>query len=153
MIGRNLLVTTLMQAGVEVARPERDRGIDLIAYLDRDAGRPFVACPIQMKATRSRSFLISKRWEDFDRLLIAYVWHVEQPQESRIYCLSYVQALGIARDAGWLDASAWKDKGYYVSTKPSKAIELRLEPHRMPGTAGWPERLRTAAALTEDRLD
>jgi hypothetical protein len=32
IIGRNFLVSQLVRDGVEVARPERDHGIDLIAY-------------------------------------------------------------------------------------------------------------------------
>lgn len=51
IIGRNRLVNELLQAGLEIATPLRDRGIDLIAYLDihKDA-TSFVASPIQMKA-------------------------------------------------------------------------------------------------------
>ena len=33
IIGRNWLVSELYLAGIEVARPERDHGIDLIAFL------------------------------------------------------------------------------------------------------------------------
>jgi len=36
IIGRNYLVSRLVSDGLEVARPERDRGVDLIAYLDLD---------------------------------------------------------------------------------------------------------------------
>jgi len=36
IIGRNWLVSELYRSGLEVARPERDHGIDLIAYLDLD---------------------------------------------------------------------------------------------------------------------
>src|SRR5205085_571466 len=53
--GRNWLVGELLRAGLEVARPERDRGIDLIAYADLDATGRFVARPIQMKAATGRS--------------------------------------------------------------------------------------------------
>ena len=34
LLGRNRLVSELLRAGLEVAIPARDRGIDLIAYLD-----------------------------------------------------------------------------------------------------------------------
>ena len=47
--GRNWLTSQLLQAGLEVARPERDRGIDLIAYRDIDEKQQFLAYPIQMK--------------------------------------------------------------------------------------------------------
>jgi hypothetical protein len=41
LAGRNWLASQLQHAKIEVAKPERDREIDLIAYLDRhaDAGQ------------------------------------------------------------------------------------------------------------------
>lgn len=36
LIGRILLVGELLRDGLEVALPERDRGIDLIAYVEGD---------------------------------------------------------------------------------------------------------------------
>lgn len=41
LLGRNRLIDELLRAGLEVAVPERDRGIDLIAYLDLDPGVNF----------------------------------------------------------------------------------------------------------------
>jgi hypothetical protein len=57
LAGRNWLASELLRAGLEVARPERDRGIDLIAYLDLDERvSSFLACPIQMKAATGALF-------------------------------------------------------------------------------------------------
>jgi len=83
IVGRNLLVSLLARDGLEVARPERDRGVDLIAYLDLDeeSGR-FAACPIQMKAATSRSFSLMRKYEKFPQLLLAYIWHVDDPARS-----------------------------------------------------------------------
>jgi predicted methyltransferase MtxX (methanogen marker protein 4) len=38
IMGRNRLVNELIAAGIAVAVPLRDRGIDVIAYGDRDQG-------------------------------------------------------------------------------------------------------------------
>src|SRR5437667_4051303 len=58
IMGRNRLIDELLRAGLEVALPLRDRGIDLIAYVDlADQVSAFVACPIQMKAASGRFFL------------------------------------------------------------------------------------------------
>src|SRR5713101_2147177 len=54
LAGRNRLASELQRAGIEVARPERDRGVDLLAYLDRDD--KFCARPIQMKASSREAF-------------------------------------------------------------------------------------------------
>lgn len=51
IVGRNLLISALVASGVEVARPERDRGVDLIAYLDLESERGFQAMPVQLKAS------------------------------------------------------------------------------------------------------
>jgi hypothetical protein len=57
LIGKNYLTAKLLRAGLEVAIPIRDRGIDLIAYADIDERlTSFVSCPIQMKAAMQRSF-------------------------------------------------------------------------------------------------
>lgn len=63
IIGRNYLVSMLVSDGLEVARPERDRGVDLIAYLDLDEVGRFVACPIQMKAATTASFSLHYKYE------------------------------------------------------------------------------------------
>ena len=44
LVGRNFLVSELLRAGLEVARPERDRGIDLVAYVDLDPEGRFRSC-------------------------------------------------------------------------------------------------------------
>jgi hypothetical protein len=47
ILGRHYLITELMRAGIEVAEPVRDRGIDLIAYVDLDSSSgAFCARPI-----------------------------------------------------------------------------------------------------------
>ena len=57
LIGQHRLAGEVLRAGMEVAFPARDRGVDLIAYvdLDRQLDR-FVGKPIQMKAASRRSF-------------------------------------------------------------------------------------------------
>ena len=51
LASKSWLASELIRSGIEVARPERDRGLDLIAYVDRDVRvGNFVASPIQMKA-------------------------------------------------------------------------------------------------------
>jgi hypothetical protein len=59
-------MSQLLQAGLEVARPERDRGIDLIAYLDLDKTvGDFIACPIQVKAVSKTTFSITPSTNGF----------------------------------------------------------------------------------------
>jgi hypothetical protein len=97
IIGLNWLVSELVRDGLEVARPERDHGIDLIAYLDLDeTGGGFVACPIQMKAATTEAFAISAKYAKFSRLLLVYVWHVDSFERACAFALSYSEAVDVA---------------------------------------------------------
>jgi len=142
VLGRNALVNSLLRAGIEVARPERDRGVDLLAYLDKDieSGR-FSAVPIQIKATTKASFSVSEKYAAFPSLVMAHVWNVMEPEARVIYALTYPESLDLARHMGWLDTKSWTakaGKGHYVSTSPSKALRDALEPYRA-STERWHE--------------
>lgn len=77
LIGRNKLVDELLRAGLEVAVPERDRGIDLIAYVDlKSQATSFIACPIQIKAASAKHFSINRKYAKVRDLILAFVWHV-----------------------------------------------------------------------------
>ena len=65
IIGRHRRIQELLGAGLEVAVPQRDRGIDLIAYVDRDSRvSDFVAVPIQMKAATAELATADRPAED-----------------------------------------------------------------------------------------
>ena len=87
--GRHFLIAQLVVGGLEVAVPVRDRGIDLIAYLDLSAEtQQFVACPIQMKASQEARFGLERKYEKIANLLLALVWHVQDPAKACIYALT-----------------------------------------------------------------
>ena len=101
IVVQTFLVSQLVRDGVEVARPERDRGIDLIAYLDLDeAAEHFMAFPIQMKAAVTSSFSLFRKYERFPHLLLAYVWHVQEPIVVCSFALTYAEALQVAEEFG-----------------------------------------------------
>jgi hypothetical protein len=61
ILGRQAVVEQLIRAGLEVAVPHRDRGIDLIVYADlMTEVNEFAALPIQMKAASNRAFSIER---------------------------------------------------------------------------------------------
>jgi hypothetical protein len=149
LAGRNWLASELMRAGIEVARPERDRGIDLIAYLDRDkrAGR-FIARPIQMKAASHARFSLYPKYGKFRGLLLAYVWNLgaENPSAIRCFALTYKEALGILRQMGYARTHTWRKGGAsgqrrYVVNKPSRELVALLSKYEMNSRDKWYERL------------
>jgi hypothetical protein len=147
LLGRNRLIDELLRAGLEVAIPERDRGIDLIAYLDLDPNVGyFIARRIQMKVASQKSFSISRKYEKFPDLILAFVWHVRSASETCTFAISHPDALVIGTELGWTKTSSWRDKGHYTTQKPSAQLLELLEPHRMSNEAWRSLVTRTHAA-------
>lgn len=136
VLGRGHLISELLRAGLEVAEPVRDRGVDLIAYSDLDATLTvFVACPIQMKASAAESFSIDAKYAAFPNLIIAHVWHVNDDEVPITFALTYPESLAMASALGWTDTASWA-KGYYTTTSPSERLRALLAPHLMT-PASW----------------
>jgi len=131
LIGRNRLGSELLRDELEVAVPARDRGIDLIAYLDRPTdGGDFIACPIQTKTSSARAFSLFQKYERTANLIIAYIWFVDNPERTEMYALTYQEAFEVAKKMGWTKTASWKKEGY-STTKPSEELCNLLRAYRM----------------------
>ncbi len=131
ILGRNRLVGELLAAGLEVAIPLRDRGIDLIAYVDLAAkASKFAAVPIQMKATSARAFSLDTKYAKISNLVIAYVWGLQAPEHSQCFALTYSEAVEIADTMKWTTTASWA-KGSYSTSAPSKKLCELLAPFKM----------------------
>ncbi len=143
LAGRSWLASELMRAGIEVARPERDRGIDLIAYVDKDARiGSFIACPIQMKAATGAVFSLDPKYAKFPGLVLAYVWNLGNPSSTTCFALTYREALGVAREMRWTRTRSWLRGGNtgkrgYSTTKPSKRLRSLLAAYEMYAAKWW----------------
>ncbi|HJT77081.1 MAG TPA: hypothetical protein VJ739_07735 [Gemmataceae bacterium] len=137
LLGRQRLMGELLRDGLEVAIPARDRGIDLIAYVDlsRQVTR-FAARPLQMKAFTARGFSVAQKYARIADLLLAYVWFLGETQAPETYGLCYAEAVRIAESMGWTETASWKEGGAYTTTSPSKRLLSRLEPYRI-GPGKW----------------
>ena len=152
LAGRNWLASELMRSGIEVARPERDRGIDLIAYLDRDVkiGK-FVACPIQMKAATGEVFSLDPKYAMFPGLVLAYVWNLSELSITKCFALTYPEALGVARKMGWTKSESWRKGGDtgrrgYSATHPSARLRTILAAYQMDSEK-WRLKVSTSGQL------
>ena len=144
IFGRNRLINDLLRSGVEVATPARDRGVDLIAYLDIDEqiGR-FAAVPIQIKTATQRSFSIDRKYAKFPDLLFAFVRGIGQPETATIYALTYPESVEVGKSMGWLDTESWIQGGRYTTTAPSERLLSLLSRYEIgPGT--WKSRIASA---------
>ncbi|MGH8397619.1 MAG: hypothetical protein ACRETA_05165 [Gammaproteobacteria bacterium] len=128
--GRLYLQAQLLAAHLEIAVPARDRGIDIIAYADRDL-KNFVAKPIQLKASSRESFGIFKKYKKTPDLLLVFVWNLAKPGFEASYALTYKEALDIAKKLGWTKTDSWRVKGGYGTTTPSNELKAFLAPYKM----------------------
>jgi len=139
IIGRNRLINELLEAGLEVAMPIRDRGVDLIAYIDIDDEIDrFIAFPIQLKVSTDRRFSVMRKYNRFPNLIIAYVWGIGDGGNAVTYALTQQESTAIAESMGWTATASW-EKGFYHSITSKKLSQL-LEPYVMTPTA-WRTKL------------
>ena len=138
LVGQHRLASELLLAGLEVAFPARDRGVDLIAYIDIDkVGGRFIAKPIQMKAASQRSFGIWEKYAKINDLIFAFVWHVDGASPPETYALTYEESEAISTTMGWNKKPTWITKGRWDNTNPGKRICELLEPHLMTPEKWW----------------
>ena len=147
ILGRQRLTEDLVRAGLEVATPLRDRGIDLIAYADlAEQVNVFAACPIQLKAASRASFSIHRKYERISNLLIVFVWFLDSPRESIIYALTHDECLGVADEMGYTATRSWAS-GAYSTTRPSRRLCELLEDYRMTPERWWAKVIGTSKAV------
>jgi hypothetical protein len=148
LCGRHRLTESLLGAGLEVAFPARDRGVDLIAYADIDRRlEKFAAVPIQMKAASEACFSIDRKYSKFHDMLIAYVWNVSEPANTRIYVLTQQEAVDIATEMKYTDTDSWINKGLYVVTHPSHRLVEKLRSHEV-SRGRWEEKILRVGGTT-----
>ena len=138
LLGRNALVNELLCAGLELATPLRDRGIDLIAYVDLAAQvSNFSAAPIQIKAASKRVFSVNAKYERIANLIIVHVWHVATPENIEFYALRHSEGVAVAAKMGYTNSPSWA-RGDYTNTKPSPRLTELIQPYRMSREKWWP---------------
>lgn len=133
ILGRNLVKASLIEAGIEVATPERDNGIDLIAYRWGESV-PFTAYPIQIKAASDFSFGLDRKYARIPRLIMVFVMSCRSTADSVIYAMTYDQMVHVGNDMGWTTTPSWMDKNAYSTRHESPKLHELLTKHRMdPG--------------------
>ena len=126
ILGRNRIKAALIEAGLEVATPERDNGIDLIAYQWSTAGM-FEARPVQIKASSNFTFGVDRKYERIPGLIMAFIMGARR-ESYTIYAMTYAEMLKVATDRGWTDTASWTEGNRYVQTRPSAGLDEALTP-------------------------
>ena len=141
LIGKHILIADLFAANFEVAEPLRDRGIDLIAFRDGTDGEEFEARPIQLKTSSVETFELYSKYERFTDLRIVYVWKAKNPVDAEFYCLAYPEAIDVLKSMKHAGYSILKEKGHWVTTKPSEPLKNALKSFQVNVPEDWPRRL------------
>ena len=147
ILGRNRLVDELLVAGLEVAMPLRDRGIDLITYVDLAANvSKFAAVPLQMKAASTRAFSIDRKYTKISNLVIVYIWGLRSPAHAQSFALTYSEVMTIAEAMGWTTSQSFRIKGRYSTSYPSKKLCELLAPYKM-SPAAWRKKVSSVSQV------
>ena len=129
LAGLQCLISQLLKGRVEIATPLRDRGIDLIAFLDREDMPGFYACPIQLKANEEARFGLDKKYEHTPNLLMVYAWYVSN-DSPQLYALTYSEAEALLSKRGHTKKPTWTVKGTW-SLRVNDPWLRMLSPYRM----------------------
>lgn len=145
VVGRGALTAAVAADGLEVARPERDIGIDLLIY----TVTPWRVVPMQLKAASRDSFGIDAKYARVPGIVMVCAWNLLNGLKIEFYALGYPQALAIAEQLGWTQTSSWLTGGRYDNTRPGPRVKSALAEYRvLPG--GWPRALGFAAGDEAD---
>lgn len=158
-LGRAALTAQLVGDALEVAQPERDAGIDLLAFTIE----PWRVIPIQMKVASAEGFSVARKYRRVPGLVNAplvmvYVWKARSPADIEFYAMTWNDAVAIAEELGWTRTRSWQRDpwwtGSYETTRPSQRVKSAIARYRMaPGR--WRELIETCwrSVAEEDLTD
>lgn len=145
ILGRTWFTAELVRAGIEVARPERDIGVDLVAYTADAAWM----LPIQLKTIGLYGITV---WQKYVGMPIGIVYVVLGDGDGGFGGRAETIAYLLTPDQAWeMPAALGKkfDPELHVTYRFSdltRALASKLEGYRvLPGT--WEERLGRLAPL------
>lgn len=143
---RNQLISALVAAGLEVARPERDHGVDLVAYLDVDSTTErFVAVPIQLKGSAGHGVSFWHKYRKFYGMLTVIAWDVLAPSPS-FFAFVQPEIEALAAAMGWDSKESWtKPAGGWHATSPGAKLTALVAEHRVSTPDEWRAAFRRAA--------
>ena len=122
LMGTAALTAALIREGFEIARPARDRGIDLIVFSDSDH---FTALPIQVKTHTGSGFMVHRKDERFKSLVHALVWNA-QGKSPNLFLFTQKEAVALLPEGKATKAYYSGSNGHWTwhKTPPKIADQL-----------------------------
>jgi hypothetical protein len=140
--GMRIFESQVRKAGLRLVEPSKKNGIDYLIYSETQADEEGASFPVKLKTSIHEVFSLYKKESRIPRLLVAYVWHVKEPEASEVYALTYNEALQIVNSKPYFTSKSWTDEGGYSVTHAGAELKQMLKQYRM-SPKKWRQRLQS----------
>lgn len=140
--GMRIFESQVRAAGLRLDEPSSQNGIDYFIYREPLTDGHKVTYPVKIKTSAHEVFALYKKDSKIPRLLVAYVWHAKEPKKSKVYALTYKEALQIIQSKPYVTSKSWTEDDGYSVTHSGEALKEMLEPYQMTRDR-WHQRLQT----------
>jgi len=89
-------------------------------------------------------FSLDRKYEKIANLIMAFVWHIEDPSKACVYALTYEEAFQVLDKREHTKTASWREKNAYSVPNPGPDWLRDLEPYRMRPER-WRGRIDSAA--------
>lgn len=138
--GKRIFEANVRAAGLIFDEPANKDGIDYLIYQAGLNGAKRSAYSVKVRTSIHEVFSLYKKDSRIPRLLVAYVWHARNPEESSVYALTYEEALRIVQRKPYLTSKSWQEEGGYSVTHAGAELKEMLRDYRMTPES-WHRRL------------
>lgn len=140
--GIRIFESQVREAGLRLVEPSKKNGIDFFISSKAQADEDRASFPVRLKTSIHEVFSLTKKESRIPRLLMAYVWHCNEPKDSEVYALTYKEALQIVKIRPYVTSKAWIEDGAYSVTHAGAELKELLMHYRMTPKK-WRQRLQS----------
>ena len=140
--GIRIFESQVREAGLRLVEPSKKNGIDFFISSEAHADEEEASFRVKLKTSIHEVFSLYKKESRIPRLLMAYVWHANEPKDSEVYALTYKEALEIVKSKPYFTSKSWIDKGGYSVTHAGAELKEKLKGYRMTPEK-WHQRLQS----------
>lgn len=140
--GIRIFESQVREAGLRLVEPSKKNGIDFFISIEAQADEKGASFPVKLKTSVHEVFSLYRKESRIPRLLMAYVWHANEPKDSEVYALTYKEALEIVKSKPYVNSKSWIDEGGYSVTHAGAALKEKLKGYRMTPEK-WHQRLQS----------
>jgi len=140
--GIRIFESQVREAGLRLVEPPKKNGIDFFISSEGQADEAGASFPVKLKTSIHEVFSLYKKESRIPRLLMAYVWHANEPKDSEVYALTYKEALEIVKSKPYITSKSWVEDGGYSVTHAGAELKEMLMQYRMTPRK-WHQRLQS----------